>query len=102
MKAETSLQNEIKIALSKRGCICLRSNVGVFYTIDGRQIHIGTDGQSDLHGHRPDGQAFYIEVKTQVGKPTPKQIEFLKTMRLTGARAGIAHSPEEALNIVFD
>ena len=102
MKAETSLQNEIRIALSKRGCVCLRSNVGMFYTIDGRQIRIGEDGQSDLHGHRPDGQAFYIEVKTKFGKPTLKQIEFLKAMRSTGARAGIAYTPEEAINIVFE
>ncbi len=101
MKEETSIQNEIKIALSKKGCIVHRANVGVFYTPDGRMIHIGTIGHSDLYGHRPDGKAFYLEVKTTFGKLKKDQINFLNQMKLTGAISGVAHSGDEALQIVF-
>lgn len=101
MKEETSIQNKIKIALSRKGCIVHRANVGVFYTPDGRMIHIGTIGHSDLYGHRPDGKAFYLEVKTNFGKLKADQSNFLTQMKLSGAIAGVAHSEDEALQIVF-
>ena len=100
MNEETKLQNQIKIALSKAGCIVFRSNVGVFYTPDGRMVHIGVDGHSDLYGHSQDGKAFYIEVKTPLGKASEKQLNFIKQMRKTGANAGIARSVADALQIV--
>lgn len=101
MKYETSVQNLIKIELSKKGCVVHRANVGVFFTHDGRMVHLGEQGHSDLYGHRPDGQAFYIEVKTPTGRPTQQQIRFLNAMKNSGARAGLARNPEEAINIVF-
>ena len=101
MKSETAIQNHIKIALSKEGCIVHRANVGTFYTIDGRKIHVGIEGHSDLYGHRPDGKIFYIEVKTFEGKLSLKQEAFLRAMKSSGAIAGVAHSAKEALSLVF-
>lgn len=102
MNKETSIQNLIRIALSAKGCIVLRSNVGLFYTPDGRMIRIGEKGQSDLHGHRPsDGKAFYLETKTPIGKLTSDQRQFLRAMKATGAIAGTARSPEEAVDLVL-
>lgn len=101
MKEETILQNTIRIALSKKGCIVHRANVGVFYTVDGREIHIGVDGHSDLYGHRPDGRAFYVEVKTLKGKISFKQETFLSAMKNSGALAGVARSVQDAIKIVF-
>lgn len=102
MKDETKIQNLIRIALSKKGCIVLRSNVGLFYTPDGRLIHIGEKGQSDLHGHRPpDGKAFYLETKTSNGRITKDQEQFLRAMKASGAIAGVARSPDEAVEIVM-
>lgn len=101
MKQETAMQNLIKITLSKNGCIVHRANVGTFYTPDGRMIHIGIDGHSDLYGHRPDGKAFYIEVKTKTGKVSFKQAAFLSAMKNSGAIAGVVRSPKEALALVF-
>lgn len=102
LKQETKIQNQIKIALSEAGCIVHRMNVGTFFTMDGRKVHIGTVGHSDLYGHRPDGKAFYIEVKTQTGHPTKEQEHFLDVMQKTGAISGIARSPDDALKIVFE
>ena len=57
-------------------------------------------GFSDLFGFRKDGQIFFIEVKNETGRVRPEQKQFLETMRSFGALAGVARSPEEALEIV--
>lgn len=101
MKRETAIQNLIKIALSKKGCIVHRANVGTFFTLDGRKVHIGIEGHSDLYGHRPDGKIFYIEVKTPDGRLAPKQANFLSEMKKSGAIAGVAHNEQEAIALVF-
>lgn len=101
-KEETSIQNLIRIVLSEKGCITHRTNVGKFYTPDGRMITIGTPGQSDLFGHRAgDGKAFYIETKTPIGRLKPEQAKFLAEMKKSGAIAGVARTPEEATKLVF-
>lgn len=99
---ETDIQTAIRIELSKRGCFVQRTNSATLYTKDGRPVRIGTPGRSDLCGHRPeDGRAFYIEVKKPGEKPRENQERFLRQMRDTGAMAGVAHSVEEAVEIVF-
>ena len=99
---ETDIQTAIRIELSKRGCFVQRTNVGTFYMADGRPVRIGIPGQSDLCGHRPgDGRSFYIEVKRPGEEPRENQERFLRQMRDSGALAGVAHSVEEAVGIVF-
>lgn len=101
MNKETSLQNKILVALSEHGCIARNHTVGQFYTKYGSIIHVGKHGESDIMGHRiSDGKAIYIEVKLPNEHPRPDQKLFLETMRNTGALAGVAHSVEEALEIV--
>ena len=52
-------------------------------------------------GHRiSDGRAIYIEVKLPGEQPRDDQRRFLNAMRNSGAIAGVAHSIEEALEIV--
>lgn len=82
------------------GCKVFRSNVGLFYTQDFRLIRIGTPGFSDLHGHTPDGRAFYIETKTLTGRASEQQKIFLEQMRKSGAIAGQARSVEEAIRLI--
>ena len=78
-----------------------RRNTGLYYTRDGRPVQIGKHGQADLQGHRfSDGRAFYIEVKMPGEEPRPDQKQFLAAMARTGALAGVAHSVEEAVQIV--
>lgn len=98
---ETDLQNLIRCELSRRGCFVQRTNSATLYTKDGRPVRIGIPGQSDLCGHRPDGRAWYIEVKRPGRKPRKNQQDFLDAMQNSGALAGVAHSVDEAVKIVF-
>ena len=101
-KKETLISDKIRLELSKRGCKVFRSQVGLFYTQYGEMINIGIKGESDLHGHRPDGKAFYLETKFKgTERHRPEQIKFITAMQTSGALAGFANSVEEALEIVF-
>ena len=98
MKSETILQNQIRLALSKHG-ICIRQNVGSFFTADGRRIVCGIPGMTDLL-FIGTGYVAFIEVKTQTGAVRPEQQNFISTVKKLGHRAGIARSVDDALNII--
>ena len=101
MNKETILQNQIIVALCKNGCVARNHTVGQFYTKYGGIVNVGHHGESDITGHRrSDGKAIYIEVKLPGENPRPDQEKFLQAMANTGAIAGVAHSVEEALEIV--
>ena len=101
MNKETILQNKIIVALCENGCIARNHTVGQFYTKYGSVVNVGRHGESDIMGHRiKDGKAFYIEVKLPKENPREDQKEFLKAMKDSGALSGVAHSVEEALEIV--
>lgn len=101
MNRETALQNKIIVALCERGCYAVNHTVGKFYTEYGAEVKIGVPGESDVWGHRPDGRAFYVEVKLPGEKPRKNQLDFIEAMKRTGAIAGWATSIPEALGIVF-
>lgn len=100
MNPETVIQNKIRVALSERGCVVHRCNTGLYYSKDGRPVQCGEVGHSDLYGHRPDGRAFYLEVKTPVGRARPEQINFIEAMYRTGAIAAFVRSVEDAVEVV--
>lgn len=100
MNRETVLQNKIIVALCERGCFAVNHTVGNFYTRNGTRIQVGFHGEADIWGHRPDGKAFYIEVKLEGEYPRADQRQFISAMQASGAIAGCAHSIEEALEIV--
>lgn len=100
MNKETALQNAIRVALSSEGCAVFRRNHGLYYTVDGRPVKIGVDGEADLSGHTQTGRAWYIEVKKPGESPRKDQQRFLDAMVASGALAGVAHSVEEALMII--
>lgn len=101
MNPETILQNQIIVALCQNGCVARNHTVGQFYTKYGTLINVGHHGEADIWGHRiSDGRAIYIEVKLPGEKPREDQRKFLDAMNKTGAIAGVAHSIEEALEIV--
>jgi hypothetical protein len=100
---EAALMHAIMLALAERGHAVFRANVGLFFTKDGRPVHAGLPvGFSDLFGHRPDGQAWYLEIKTDTGRVRPQQAAFVEAMRQSGARAGIARSIADAITIIED
>ena len=101
MTTESSIQNQIRVALSKAGYMVFRINVGKVRMVDGRWFDTGAPkGFSDLFGFRPDGQVFFIEVKNEIGKVRQYQKEFMKAMKKRGVLVGVARSVEDALKIV--
>ena len=100
MNKETILQNQIIVALCEKGCYAVNHTVGMFYNKNGTPIHVGVHGESDIWGHRPDGKAFYLEVKLQGFKPRTDQQQFINAMNESGAIAGCVHSINEALEIL--
>lgn len=98
---ETALQNRIIVALCENGCVARNHTVGQFYTKYGAVVHIGSQGESDITGHRiSDGKAIYIEVKLPGEKPRKDQLDFIDAMRSSGAIAGWCTSVQEALDLV--
>lgn len=101
MKSEQEVQNEIRVGLSKAGHMVFRTNVGKVRMMDGRWFDTGLPkGHPDLYGFRSDGQIFYIEVKNEKGRVRPEQKRFIEVVKGRGAKAGVARSLEEALEIV--
>ena len=101
MEKETILQNQIIVALCKNGCVARNHTVGQFFTKYGSIVNVGHHGEADIWGHRiSDGRAIYIEVKLPGKHPREDQKKFLQAMANTGAIAGVAHTVEEALEIV--
>jgi len=96
--SEADIMRSIMVALSADGHFVARANVGLFFTADGRPVKTGLPkGFSDLFGHRQwDCRAFYLEVKTPKGRPSPEQLAFIAAMKKRGAIAAIVRSVEDA------
>ena len=101
MNAETVLQKKIIVALCEQGCFAVNHTVGDFFTKYGSLVSVGKPGESDIWGHRPDGKAFYLEVKMPGKKPRQDQLEFIEAMKNSGAIAGWCTTIPEALKIVL-
>lgn len=85
------------MALSPYGVV-IRQNTGNFQLKDGRRIMCGVKGLSDLLFIGQNRVAF-IEVKTETGKPTQEQLNFIRRMQELGHSAGIARSTKDALRL---
>ena len=98
---ESDIQNAIRLALNPYAVI-FRTNVGKVKTVDGRWFDTGLpNGFSDLAGFRKsDGKMIFIEVKTPTGKLRKEQKHFLETVKQYDVIAGVARSPEQAIEIV--
>jgi len=89
-----------------------RNQVGQYQLADGRVIRSGLCvGSSDLVGWKPvvvtesmvgSTLAVFcaVEVKRQGGKVTESQQRFLDAVKRAGGMAGVARSPEEALELL--
>lgn len=94
---ETDIQNAIRLELSKYG-VCFRMNTGVFKQGE-RTIKCGVKGMSDLLFIK-DGRAYWLEVKTETGRPSAEQLNFLSVMRMHGCVAEIVRSVDDAVRAV--
>lgn len=99
---ETDIQNDIRVALSERGIIVWRNNVGLAKFPNGSVVKYGLcNGSSDLIGISPNGRFIAIEVKVPEEEPDSDQENFIKVILRNGGIAGVAHSVEEALQLVM-
>lgn len=98
---EHDIQNDIRMKLSELGYCVFRVNVGRFKTEDGRWFDTGLPkGFSDLMAVK-DGKVYFLEVKTDKGKASKEQLNFLAVMRdKYGCVAAIVRSVEDAVNAV--
>lgn len=101
MNSEHDIQNSIRLKLSELGYAVFRINSGKFKMADGRWFDTGVPkGFSDLIAVK-GGRIFFLEVKTETGKASPEQLNFIATMRdRYGCIAGIVRSVEEAVDLV--
>lgn len=98
---EHSIQNAIRLRLSELGYCVFRANVGRFQTKDGRWFDTGLPrGFSDLFAVK-DGRIYFLEVKTETGRPSKEQLKFLAVMRdRYGCVAEIVRSVDDAVRAV--
>lgn len=110
---ESDIQNQIRVALSPQG-IVFRTNAGDFWQgkriyypplhedilIHLRRVQGLPQGFPDLLYCGFDGQAGFIEVKRPHGAIREAQRNFIALMRGYGYPAGIARSPEDAIEII--
>ena len=101
MKSEHDIQNEIRLRLSELGFCVFRINVGKFKTADGRWFDTGVPkGYSDLTAIK-NGKVYFLEVKTETGKASKEQMNFIAVMRdRSGCVAGIVRSVDDAVRLV--
>lgn len=98
---EHDIQNAIRIELSRLGFTVFRVNVGRFKLADGRWFDTGLPvGFSDLFAVK-DGKVAFLEVKSDKGKPSQEQINFIEQMKKRGCRAGIVRSVDDAIKVVL-
>lgn len=124
--SEHKIQNDGRNALAQPGIFNSRANVGKAWTGDAAKLPNGdvlirnprpfdtglpsgfpdTFGvtsvtiTSDMVGQQI-GVAHFIEFKTPTGRVSPLQQRFIDAMRKLGARAGVARSAQDAVDIAL-
>lgn len=121
---ENNVQARIQIALAKAGARAFRNNNGLgwigkshvikeikkitVYPGDvvirsARPLHAGLgEGSPDLVGWTKGGLFLGVEVKTDIGKPSEAQLNWVDAIRAAGGRAGVVRSAEEAVRIATE
>lgn len=120
MPTEHDIQNTIRLEFSRLhpDAYLFRVNVGEGWTGNPNDIHYDRvkniltiknprrfktglpNGFSDLMGILPGGRALFVEVKTDRGKPTEAQVNFLRQMSGIGALAGVARGMNDVIRII--
>lgn len=96
---ETNIMNRIMLAMSKKGWLVWRNNVGLFKTPDGkRSINIGVKGSPDIMAIKPTvitpdmvGQTVGIFVGVEVKTATGRQSEAQKKWQAVAESKGIEY-----------
>lgn len=103
---ETALQNQIRLAVSREcpGVTLFRNHCGQLQDSRGRAVIFGLmPGSGDLVGWKTiGGRAVFvsIEVKLPGEKLRPDQRHWMESVLVAGGIAGVAHSVDEAIDIL--
>lgn len=103
---ESDLQTAIANALRLHGCYVERRNSGAVRTQAGGLVRLAPVGTPDLFALAPPRRAgahatpVYVEVKRPGQAPTPAQAERHAELRGYGAVVIVAHSVDEALELL--
>lgn len=97
---ESEIQAAIADALRLRGCYVERRNSGAVRTQAGGLVRLAPVGTPDLALVLPGGRAGFVEVKRPGERPTPAQAEKHAELRGYGAVVVVAHSVDEALELL--
>ncbi len=99
---EGDLHRLIMISLSENGCMVFRNNTGSYKSESGVFIRYGLCvGSADIIGiHKATGRFIAIEVKTETGRATKEQLNFIEQVRAAKGIAGIARSVQDALDLI--
>ena len=97
--AETNIMNKIMLAMSKKGFLCWRNQVGIFKTTDGsRTVNIGVKGSSDLMAIKPTvitpdmvGKTIAVFVAVEVKTATGRQSEAQKKWQAAVEKLGVQY-----------
>lgn len=105
MTREADILQAIRLAAGKAGVTLHRNNIGAYKDPKGYYIKYGVcnPGGSDLIGWRTRhgiAQFVAIEVKSDTGKATPEQLNFINTVISAGGIAGVCRSVEDFLNLL--
>lgn len=126
MAKEHRVQTDGRNALAIPGVFCTRANVGKGWTGDITKLPDGSilirnprpfdtglpKGFADTFGvvcetitadmvGETIGRGFFVEYKAEDGSLKPIQAAFLEAMRQLGARAGVARSAQDAVDIAL-
>lgn len=112
---ETVIQQRVRLALGQlRNVVTFRNNTGSAVGRDGRPVRFGLcEGSADLIGWttrvitaddvgKPLAVFTAIEIKTDTGRLTCKQKDFLSAVERAGGIAGVARSEQDAIRLVTD
>ena len=104
---ETNIMNRIMLAMSKKGWLVWRNNVGLFKTPDGkRSINIGVKGSPDIMAIKPTvitpdmvgktvGIFVGVEVKTATGRQSEAQKKWQGVAESKGIEYILARSEDD-------
>lgn len=96
---ESALQHLIMLKVSELGHRVLRNNVGVLQDKRGHYLRYGLGtGSSDLIGWTNKGRFLAIEVKTDKGRVTEEQENFLDQVNLSGGIGFVARSVQDVVD----
>ena len=95
---EGDIRREIEIALNRQGLVRVFLNAQYSGPARGGYTRAGLGtGTADLVGYvLGSGRFFALEIKTNMGRPSPEQEAWIAQTNREGGYAAIARTPEEA------